>query len=47
MADGKEVSIELKAMFKHWSQQMSAAINGETSRNEQYIVCSLVVVGRM
>ena len=26
-ADGKVDSIKLKAMVKHWSQQMSAAVN--------------------
>ena len=33
IADGKVDSIKLKAMVKHWSQQMSAAVNREASRN--------------
>ena len=32
-ADGKVDSIKLKAMVKHWSQQMSAAGNRDASRN--------------
>ena len=33
IADGQADSTKLKAMVKHWSQQMSAAVNRETSRN--------------
>ena len=33
IADGKVDSIKLKAMVKYWSQQMSAAVNREASRN--------------
>ena len=33
IADGQEDSTKLKAMVKHWSQQMSAGINREASRN--------------
>ena len=33
IADGQVDSIKLKAMVNHWSQQMSAAVNREASRN--------------
>ena len=33
IADGQDDPIKLKAMVKHWSQQMSAAVNREASRN--------------
>ena len=33
IADGQEDSTKLKVIVKHWSQQMSAAINREASRN--------------
>ena len=33
IADGQDNPIKLKAMVKHWSQQMSAAVNREASRN--------------
>ena len=33
IADGQDDPIKLKASVKHWSQQMSAAINREASRN--------------
>ena len=33
ISNGKEDSTKLKAMVKRWLQQMSAAINGEASRN--------------
>lgn len=33
VTDGEEDSAKLKSMMKHWSQQMSAAINREASRN--------------
>ena len=33
IADGQEDSTKLKAIVKHWSQQMSAAVNREASRN--------------
>ena len=33
IADGQVDSTKLKAMVKHWSQQMSAAVNREASRN--------------
>ena len=33
IADGQEDSTKLKAIVKHWSLQMSAAINREASRN--------------
>ena len=31
IADGQDDPIKLKAMVKHWSQQMSAAVNREAS----------------
>ena len=33
IADDKVDSIKPKAMVKHWSQQISAAVNREASRN--------------
>ena len=33
IADGQDDPIKLKAMVKHWSQQMSAAVNRKASRN--------------
>ena len=33
MGDGQDDPTKLKAMVKHWSQQISAAVNREASRN--------------